>query len=221
MHILDENTVAISGFASIRERVLLQDRGFFRHAVPDECFDGFGPCVYFANAWFSPGGSTGLHHHQGVDIVSLIPRGQLLHQGTIGAGALVNAGNVQVQYDGGEGFSHNEINPTDAVQPLLQLWFKPSDVSGGARYQVVQPAAAGITCVYGGPAAGVQADVLNWPQGGQLWVPGRVLCYVVSGNGQAGSAGHRIALQRGLLIKADSLQLHSDSALQLLLVRQL
>ena len=84
-----------------------------------------------------------------------------------------------------------------------------------------KPAAEGITCVYGGPATGVQADVLNWPQGGQLWVPGRVLCYVVSGNGQAGSAGHRIALQRGLLIKADSLQLHSDSALQLLLVRQL
>src|SRR5690606_16543694 len=93
MHILDENTVAISGFASIRERVLLLVRCFFCHVLPDDIFDGCGSCLSFAYAWCSSCGSTGLHYHHGVDIVSLIPRGQLLHQGTIGAGALVYAGN--------------------------------------------------------------------------------------------------------------------------------
>ncbi|MCP5326957.1 MAG: hypothetical protein H7A09_11635 [Oceanospirillaceae bacterium] len=65
MQILNEEDIDISGFASIRERVLIQDRQFFSHNVADACWDGFGGCIYLANAWFKAHGQTGLHHHSG------------------------------------------------------------------------------------------------------------------------------------------------------------
>ncbi|WP_430460265.1 pirin family protein [Thalassolituus sp. LLYu03] len=206
MHLLHEDQIDISGFASVRERVLLLDRHFFKQVIPDDCFDGLGGCVYLANAWFSPHGSTGLHHHRGLDIVSLIPRGQILHQGTIGDGVRVNAGQVQIQRDGRQGFSHNEINPTAAVQPMIQLWINPQWThpgssgaadhhadsyhaaapdayhAGAPDYQIVtiEP---GVTCVYGGElfAAAMRVDVIDWPEGGVLPLAGEALLYVWGG----------------------------------------
>src|SRR5699024_1004151 len=126
MRILTADSLDITGFASIRERVFIQDRRYFSHAVPDACWDAFGPLVYLANAWFLPRGSTGLHHHNQVDIVSILPRGTMLHQGSIGEGEVLTAGQAQFQRSGSQGFSHNEINPTTEVQPFVQLWLTPT-----------------------------------------------------------------------------------------------
>lgn len=222
MNILNEDDIAITGFASIRERVLLQDRRYFRHQIPDECRDGFGACVYLANAWFSPGGSTGLHHHRGVDILSLVPRGSLLHQGSIGDGEQVLAGQVQLQRDGGQGFRHNEINPGAGVQPLIQLWIDPQPQAAQTHYRILQPAAEGLSCVYGGelfPSA-LRVDVLNWTTGGELSVAGPALLYVYAGQGWLQEGPHSARLQQGLLADAAGFHLRSDGLLRLLLIRE-
>ena len=37
---------------------------------------------------------------------------------------------VQVQRAGGEGFSHNEINPDDIENRMIQLWVVPEQDNG-------------------------------------------------------------------------------------------
>jgi len=75
LELLTEEKIEISGFGGIRERVLVMDPRQFGHYVREECWPGFGACVYLANAWFLPGGSTGLHSHEQIDIVSVMTRG--------------------------------------------------------------------------------------------------------------------------------------------------
>lgn len=125
MLLLTNDQVPISGFASIRERVLIQDRQYFPHLAADECWDAFGPLVYLANAWLLPHGSTGRHYHSNVDIVSILPHGAILHQGSIGDGITLHKNQAQIQRSGQEGFSHNEINPSAQIQPFVQLWLTP------------------------------------------------------------------------------------------------
>ena len=174
MKIVNEEAFEISGFGGVRERVLLLDRATFGAGrVPDECFDAFGGCVYLANAWFLPGGETGMHHHDGMDIVSVIPRGRMYHQGSHGAGYnkspnddggnWVNAGQTQLQRDGNKGICHNELNPSDKVQPMMQVWIKPEPGSAAPEYHVLDSEPNGLTCVYGGELfpARMRVDILR------------------------------------------------------------
>ena len=46
MHVLHYDQLDITGFAGIRERVLVSDRQYFKRTAPDEVRDGFGACVY-------------------------------------------------------------------------------------------------------------------------------------------------------------------------------
>ena len=226
MHGLHEDDIAISGFAAVRERVLLLDRTFFKQVIPDECMDGFGGCVYLANAWFSPRGDTGLHHHTGLDIVSLIPRGSILHKGTLGDGVEVVAGQVQIQRDGGCGFSHNEINPNNQIQPMIQLWINPLWPVGenhhapAPEYQVLD-VHTGLTCVYGGDlfAAPMRVDVLHWPDGGDISFSDETLLYVCSGQAQIREGKDVVAATRGTLLRGKHLHVQTNEALQLLVIR--
>lgn len=155
-----------------------------------------------------------------MDIVSLIPRGRILHQGSIGDGEWVNAGQVQVQRDGQQGFSHNELNPAEQVQPMLQLWLNPAPHAQAAEYRI-HTLNEGLTTVYGGDlfAAQMQVDVLSWSAGGQLAVAGESLLYVYAGQGELSAAGHVQNLQRGLLIRAADIHISAAAELGILLVR--
>lgn len=226
MHWIHEDDIAISGFAAVRERVLLLDRGFFRQVIPDECMDGFGGCVYLANAWFSPHGDTGLHHHSGLDIVSLIPRGSILHKGTLGDGVEVAGGQVQIQRDGGLGLSHNEINPHNHVQPMIQLWINPLWPSGenhhatAPEYQRLD-VQGGLTCVYGGDlfAAPMRVDVLHWLAGGDIRLNDDALLYVCSGQAQIREGNEVISVARGTLLRGNHLHIQAGAELLMLVVR--
>ena len=174
MKIINEDVFDISGFGGVRERVLLLDRRTFPASrIPDECQDGFAGCVYLANAWFLPRGETGMHNHEGMDIVSVIPRGQIFHQGSHGVqyrqhvqednGNRVEAGQVQLQRDGGRGIRHNELNPSDQVQPMMQVWIQPDPVNSEPEYRLIDTCEQGLTCVYGGElfAAHTRVDILR------------------------------------------------------------
>lgn len=200
MLLLTENQVPISGFASIRERVLIQDRQYFSHLVADECWDAFGPLVYLANAWLLPRGSTGLHYHSKVDIVSILPRGTLLHQGSIGDGVTLSAGQVQIQRSGTKGFSHNEINPNSHVQPFVQLWLTPS-AQEDASYEVLHlPDNATTTIVQ---RKNFQLAVGRWQSCGHWHSAQPSLLYLINGSGEIRTPlGATQTLERGTLVSA-------------------
>lgn len=202
MRILTNDTIDISGFASIRERVFIQDRRYFSHAVPDACWDAFGPLVYLANAWFLPHGSTGLHHHSQVDIVSVLPRGVMLHQGSIGEGMVLKAGQAQIQRSGKQGFSHNEINPTAQVQPFVQLWLTPR-AQESASYEVMNVDADGMTAIE--TREDFELGVGMWQQAKQWHSEQPSLLYLITGEGSISThQGPTHLIRRGTLVSSNT-----------------
>jgi redox-sensitive bicupin YhaK (pirin superfamily) len=218
MRILRASDVDITGFASIRERVMLSDRQTFGFGVADECFDRFAGCVYLANAWFLPYGETGLHHHAGMDIISLIPRGCMLHQGSLGAGVRVEANQVQLQRDGEQGFRHNESNPNAGPQPLLQLWIKPQPHAPQAEYRIIDVSQGG--CVYGGPlfTSDTRVDVVVLSTGECYHCADECLICVVRGELLASEPSVRNSIAGGDLMRGADVQLTALSDTMLLLV---
>lgn len=74
----------------------------------------------------------------------------IAHQGSMGHGEDLKANDVQVQRAGGEGFSHNEVNPDDEWNRMIQLWVLPEQAGQAASYKVYQPKQGISTRVYGG-----------------------------------------------------------------------
>lgn len=218
MRLLDENSVDITGFASVRERVLVQSSEFFKRPAPEHCLSGLGSFVYLANAWFTPNGQTGLHHHSGVDIVSLIPRGSIFHQGTLGEGEQVSAGTVQIQRSGLEGFSHNEMNPNNQVQPFIQMWLAPENPQPKASFELIE-LQQGQTELYRNSTTLVSA--LQWQAGGELQLEHEVLVFVYAGSATAQTAETEVELQRGMLLKAKNFKLKAMQELSALVVQHL
>lgn len=62
----------------------------------------------------------------------------------------LNALDVQVQRAGGEGFSHNEINPDNATNRMTQLWALPEKPGQPAGYKMYTPQWGKIARIYGG-----------------------------------------------------------------------
>ncbi|UXD88457.1 pirin family protein [Thalassolituus hydrocarboniclasticus] len=221
LELLAEEQVEISGFGGIRERVLVMDPRQFGHHVREECWPGFGACVYLANAWFLPGGSTGLHSHEQIDIVSVMTRGELHHQGSIGDGEVLQAGQVQLQRSGIKGFRHNEQNPGADYPAMVQIWLVPQSHEGEAGYQVIELNPSGLTCVYGGElfAASTRVDVLQLAAGDEWALEDDALGYVFRG-AAISADGQR--LQRGDLFRlsGQSLSLMAESGFALVMIRE-
>lgn len=228
MRTLDSSLIDISGFAGIRERVLVQDRGYFNRYPADEVRDGFGSCVYLAHAYFTPNGSTGLHHHQNVDIISIFTRGEVAHEGTLGDGERFKPGQVLVQCSGPSGFSHNEINARSDISGMVQLWCVPSpDSAKQQRHEVVNLPARGLQRVYGGAitdpqtriASDTQLDIAVLDGGEPLVLEGTSRLYVFDGEAQANENQQQASLPRGSLCDGDNLTI--DGRCQVLIQRRI
>ena len=223
MNILNEEQMDIFGFSGVRERVLLLDRQTFTHLIPDECWDGFGNCVYLANAWFVPGGSTGMHHHAGMDIVSVIPRGRILHEGSMGDGCWVAQGQVQLQRDGASGIRHNESNPSAEVQPMMQVWIRPQPPAAEAQYQIIDLAAEGLTCVYGGALfeAAMQVEILQLPAAAHFTFSGDdYLLYIFRGSALLTEGAEQQPVHRGDMIRVSSFTIQAEQELGMMVLQQ-
>lgn len=219
MKIMHESEVSISGFASVRERVVLQSRAFFRQQPEAASFDEFGSLIYLANAWFSARGATGLHHHQDLDIVSVIPRGAMLHQGSIGNDIVVPSAHVQIQRSGLAGFSHNEINPNDEPQSFLQMWFRPQHPADSAEYQLVDASQLGAHSVY--QSFQTRLSVLNLAAESLWQSPYLSLIFVYSGQAELSNQGEIVELQRGSLVKLAKPQLRALTACHALVFEEI
>ena len=137
------------GFAGLIERRFVINQALFGRSKTI-AFPGLGNFVYLADANFLPHGETHMHGHKEVDVISVMVDGEVKHQGSLGHGEMLSAGSVQVQRAGGEGFRHNEVNPNNTHNHMIQLWVLPDELGEQAGYKVYQPKSGELTHVYGG-----------------------------------------------------------------------
>ncbi len=81
-----------------------------------------------------PGEGFGTHHHDNMEIISIVLNGQLEHRDSMGNGSIIREGDVQVM-SAGTGITHSEFNPSvNEKVNFLQLWIFPSEKGIEPRY---------------------------------------------------------------------------------------
>jgi len=114
LQILKRDSLNEGGFAGLKEHRLIKDPQVFGpYENKDGSWAGLGNLVYLADARFMPRGETRMHPHHEIDVISIMVDGRIAHQGSLQHGQDLSGNAVQVQRAGGEGFSHNEINPDE------------------------------------------------------------------------------------------------------------
>ena len=79
------------------------------------------------------------HPHHNMEIVSYIVDGALTHEDSMGNKETLNAGDVQY-LSAGTGITHSEVNESDEIVRLLQIWIIPpkentKPIYGSQRYK--------------------------------------------------------------------------------------
>ncbi|MDX2370628.1 MAG: pirin family protein [Colwellia sp.] len=150
MKILSRDSLQLGGFAGIQEHRLVTDSRIFGGRKKPETSEGLGNMVYLADARYNPNGESGMPPHSEIDVISVIIAGRVSHEGSMEHGKDLFAGDVQVQRAGGEGFEHNEINPDNSKNRMLQVWALPEVKGQPASYKSYTPELDGVTRIYGG-----------------------------------------------------------------------
>ena len=191
LEILHRDALTEGGFAGLKEHRLVTGKKLWGDRASPDAWDGIGNFVYLADAQFAPKGETTMHPHKEIDVISVMVEGRIAHQGSLEHGGSLNTGDAQVQRAGGEGFKHNEVNPDDTKNRMLQLWVLPEVKGAPAGYKKFSPAWGETTRIYGGTTEDTQSfaaqttiDVamLTADQSVELTAP--YLAYVAKGDGQ-------------------------------------
>ncbi|PCH62750.1 MAG: pilus assembly protein [SAR86 cluster bacterium] len=221
MHILNYEELPQGGFAGLLERQFVTDERVFGPKSNPLRFDGIGNFVYLADANFTPKGSTGMHGHKEIDVISVMVQGSIEHAGSLEHGQTLHAGMVQIQRAGGEGFRHDEINPDASENHMIQLWVLPDDAGEPAGYQVFTPQSGERLQVYGGSKSQTERfysrtsiDVALLKQGKSLSHRGEVMVFLCSG--EVLINGQKVAART--LVRADSIELEAVNDAQIILI---
>ena len=190
MEILKYSDLPQGGFAGLLERQFVTDQRVFGIRAGRRAVDGIGNFVYLADANFLPNGETGMHPHKEVDVISVMVKGRIKHKGSLEDGKELEAGMIQVQRAGGKGFLHNEINPDDSPNQMIQLWVLPDEPGEPAGYQVYTLKDGERLHVYGGSKdqnerfySGTSIEVANVTKDQSVSQKGDVLAFLSSGSG--------------------------------------
>lgn len=221
MEILKYEDLHHGGFAGLEERRFVTDaRVFGRHKRP-ETADGIGNFVYLADANFRPKGETSMHSHREIDVISIMVEGRVQHEGSLEHGMMLETGTVQVQRAGGDGFTHNEINPDDHKNRMIQLWVKPDEPGEPAGYRVYSPGKGERLQVYGGDKhqderfySRTCIDVANVAKGDTLSHAGSLMTFIVTGSGTIN--GEFVSART--LIRDEGMTFCADEDAQIILV---
>jgi len=222
MEILKRNSLKEGGFAGLKEHRLIKDpRLFGTQENNDGSWPGLGNFVYLADARFMPHGETRMHSHHEIDVISLMVDGNIKHEGSLENGKDLSRNDVQVQRAGGEGFSHNEINPDGNWNRLIQLWALPEVVGQAAGYKVYKPVTGELTRIYGGEnnsdtdfSSKTKIDVALLNNSQQIEVDGPFLSYITRGKGIANNE----PVQDGDLIRGSSIKFKASEDVQLIVI---
>lgn len=221
MKLINRNKLRRGGFAGLRETRLVMSPRLFRGHQESGTSPGLGKFVYLADARFLPKGDTRLHEHQEVDVISIMVEGRIRHEGSLENGRELKVDDVQVQRAGGEGFSHNEINPDDKKNRMIQLWVLPEKADEPASYKTYHAVDDERTRVYGGPAdqdetfsARTVIEIAHVKEGETIQQRGRSLTYITTGVGKSADK----TIREGFLVDTRDFEYKALSDSKLILV---
>ena len=165
-----------------------------------------------------------MHTHREIVVISVMVEGRIKHAGSLQDGQELKVDDIQVQRAGGDGLSHNEINPDNSKNRMIQLWVIPETPGEPAAYKIFHAQAAKRTRVYGGPAeqdetfaARTVIDIAHVNAGESIEQPGRTLVYITSGEGSSGET----SLKEGDLVDTRDFNFKANSDSKLILVYEL
>jgi quercetin 2,3-dioxygenase len=222
IEILKRDSLNEGGFAGLKEhRLVKAPEVFGSNENNDGSWPGLGNFIYLADARFMPHGETRMHNHHEIDVISVMVDGHIAHEGSLQPGNDLSANDVQVQRAGGEGFSHNEINPDDSWNRMLQLWVLPEVPGQAADYKVYKPVAGELTRIYGGEnnsatdfPAKTKIDVAVLSKAQKINVNESFLAYISRGKGMANNE----PVEEGDLIRGHSIKFEALGDVQLIIV---
>jgi len=222
MEILKRDSLKEGGFAGLKEHRLIKDPKIFGpHENNDGSWAGLGNFVYLADARFMPHGETHMHDHHEIDVITVMVDGNISHEGSLEHGKDLSNNDIQVQRAGGEGFSHNEINPDDKWNRLLQLWALPEISGQPASYKVYQTVAGEFTRIYGGEdnhdtdfPSSTKIDITVLRKGQQMEVNKKFLVYISRGKGLANNE----LVEDGDLMRGNSIKFEATEEVQLAII---
>lgn len=224
MKIVKRNILRRGGFAGLRETRLVMSPSIFRSRREAGTSTGIGRFCYLADASFLPQGETRMHTHTDIDVISVMVKGNIKHEGSMGNGQELGENDIQVQRAGSEGFSHNEINPDDSKNRMIQLWMLPESKEEPASYQMFKAKAGERTRIYGGPpdqdetfSARTVVDVAHINAGESVSQSGRSLVYMVEGRGVCEQEN----IVEGDLVETRDFNLKASTDCKLILVSEM
>ncbi|NTS78298.1 pirin family protein [Catenovulum sp. SM1970] len=209
MQVLHFNELPQGGFNGLTEKRFVTDRRVFQGRAHEKAFDGLGNFVYLADASYLPFGETKMHSHSEIDVISVMGSGRVSHEGSLEHGKDIEANMAQVQRAGAEGFAHNEINPEEGPNQLIQIWVLPDQLGERAGYKTYQFKHGELTKIYGGSKAqddtfysqtALSVGLAN--KGDTFTLPGELMAYLPKGdaiiNGEAVKAQSLIKVENGI-----------------------
>ncbi len=233
MKVLSRDSLKLGGFAGITEHRLVTDSRVFGARKKPETFEGFGNMVYLADARYNPLGSSGMHPHSEIDVISIIIEGRVSHEGSMEHGKDLIAGDVQVQRAGGEGFNHNEINPDNKQNRMLQVWALPEQNGQPADYKAYTPSKSGVTRIYGGDNnqhttfnSHTVMEIVHLQASESMQIAQENFTYIISGAAVAdnltiGTDAETTSLNEGDLISSQGIHFLAKTDLHMLVVKKL
>jgi quercetin 2,3-dioxygenase len=163
-----------------------------------------------------PGSGFGAHDHAEMDILTLVLKGALRHQDSLGNQVEITPGAMQLM-QAGSGITHSEMNASQTEPAhVLQIWLIPSQRGGAPRYQsAVLPAADGTWQLLASGVAGeaplhlwsdTRVSMVSAPAGAVTEFPAaagrRRFVQIVAG---------RALMQGEKLVEGDGLQVTDDT----------
>ncbi len=225
MQVLSRKSLPLGGFAGLTEHRLVTDRRVFGNHKEANTFDGIGNFVYLADAQFNPHGDTHMHPHKEIDVISIMMAGRISHEGSLEHGQSLNAGEVQVQRAGGEGFTHNEINPDSTKNRMLQLWVLPEESGQRAGYKHYILKESGVSRIYGGPknqnktfGSRTTIDIARLTAGESITFSDEILAYVSKGNAKFSDENNSFSAEDGDLIRIHKAEITSTSDVEIVVI---
>lgn len=106
---------------------------FSRYWNPDRL--GFGRLLVLNDDLIAPSTGFDTHHHDDMEIITIVTEGELAHKDNTGAEGLIRPGEVQIM-SAGTGIEHSEHNPSsENYLKLLQIWILPEKGGLPPRYE--------------------------------------------------------------------------------------
>jgi redox-sensitive bicupin YhaK (pirin superfamily) len=93
----------------------------------------FGTLRVFNDDYIDANSGFGAHSHDNMEIVTIVHRGTLTHQDSMGNSGNIKAGEVQYM-SAGAGVTHAELNQADEDVHLYQIWMFPDQQNLSPQY---------------------------------------------------------------------------------------